>query len=814
MFRNYLKLAIRNLIRNRTQSIIQIMSLSVGISVFSMISLYVYDEITVDHNYPGIENVFRVEQPESTSNPDFISFALGPVFQEKHPEILSMTRIFVNAISGYLNTIPENGKSVKRVKVRHVIFADSGFQEIFPQEYIHGDPHTAFIDKNGLVLTESTAKKLFGSENPMGKIVNQVNVVTGIIKDPLNTHLVFDAIRTWPPPRWEENRAQATSEYQRFMWGVCATYIKLHENVDKRELEKKLETTWIELEESFNYETSNSRRIYLNPLKEVHFTKIEPTRGYMTRMDRSVLAGIFGLGVNLLILGIINYVNLATARAARRKKEVALKRIVGSSRTKLILYFLTESTLTVFVSFLFAATCIQLMFPWFNNLLQADINLYFLSYPLSWGIIFLSVLFIGIISGIYPAVKMSGGSVLGYLAGGSDKGKLEIASRRLLMIAQFTMAIILIISILSMHLQLRYMKKIHAGFFKDRIAWTMIGSVPKEKSSLLLTRMSNIQGVESACLSDKIPGKIRANEAVLNAPGYIFDGYNIEWIFASYEFFEVYGLNVTHGRESLESLNRLPEGMQGKDTASEGMWFINETCRKLFDLEDPVGHRVSDDGFLTGVFDDFNFQSLRYEVEPLVIIIPNTLDRTRQLSLKLNSANIQRTLRLAEKEINRLSFGDSQEEGPDPPPREFEFIDDTFKQLYIEEDRIHAASFYISILSLIIACLGLFGLSTFMAQRRTKETGIRKALGASDMQLFSLMSWDLIRWVILSVIIGCPIGWFIMNKWQMLFAYKADLGIWIYLVAAIIAFGISFLTSGWQALKTARTNPVNSLRYE
>ncbi len=818
MFRNYLKLALRNLIRNRVQSIIQILSLTIGLTVFSLISLYVYDEITIDRNNPGFETVYRIEQPESTRSKDVLRLSMGLLFKEKLPEIQSMAMISPGSTL-LLTYLEESGRASKQVTLQNFIHVDSGFQDIFPQEYLLGDQHTSLKDPYSIVLTESTSKKLFGYENPVGKILNNNLTITGVIKDPLNTHLKFEAIQSLERILQNKNinKDDLYSIYKIYKFDVikCVTYIRIHQNSDTKELEQKMSDAWMEFSELNNISSNTEKEFFLNPLKKVHFSDIEPWSSYMTRVDKGVLAGIFGLGLNLLLLGIINYVNLTTARASRRRKEVAIKRIVGSTRSKLIFYFLTESVLTVFISFLFAATFMQLLFPWFNNLLQADINLYFLAMPRIWVLILLSVLAIGLISGIYPSIRMSKGPALIALSENDGKNNKELLIRRVLMMMQFTVAVILMIVILSMHLQVRYMKNNRLGFLEDKIVWINTeGIIPTESRSQIIPRMLNVPGIESACLTEKVPGAIKHNNSKLNWSGHTLNGYDIEWFWATHEFFNVYGVKLTHGQETLDFLDHIPAKTERTDTIDRAIFMINETCRKILELDDPVGTPITESHNFSGAFEDFHFQSLRYQVEPLVIVINNNLKNTRHLSLKIRGDNLQKTLRQAGKELEKMRLKNTINQGATSIPLKFEYLDDTFNRLYEQEERIHSASLYISVLSLIIACLGLFGLSTFMAQRRTKEIGIRKTMGSSTKQVFMLLATDFIKWVSISILIGLPVGHLVMNKWQEQFAYKADIGIWVYLVTTLIAFGIAFLTVTWQSIKTAITNPVDSLRYE
>jgi putative ABC transport system permease protein len=654
--------------------------------------------------------------------------------------------------------------------------------------------------------------------------------VTGVIKDPLNTHLKFETLES--ASTYESQRPGESPRF--WIQQVRPIYIKLSKNADREVVESKIQNAFIQLWKVAAPDRNFEPRIFLSTLKDVYFSDTDPGIPYMKRGNRNVVFNFFLLGlailmlgiinyVNLtmaraaiLMLGIINYVNLTMARAALRRKEIVLRKIVGSSRFKLILYFLTESIITTFLSFLVALTILQLLFQTFNRLLQADINPYFLNYPAAWILGLIVILFVGILSGVYPAIRLSSGNPVVAISGDSRRSFGGLLTRRMLMTIQFTSAVILMISILVMHIQIRDMKEQDLGFNAERIVWTKksIGGMSVEHKRLLLSRLERYPNIEKACFSNKVPGDLVENFEPINNPESELHGMHMDHFQANPEFFEVYGLKLTHGSEILDHIPL--DKSSGDNTFRDSIRYaiVNETFLKKYKQEDPTNLPLGDRWSTVGVVQDFHYRSHQYSMYPLFIHLTST-GTGHYLSVRINSSDIHNTLRKIDNEINEVqSLKETSRSFIKVPSRKFNFIDETINRQYEHVDRIHDASIYLFIMAMIIACLGLFGLSTFMVQRRIKETGIRKTLGATDMQLFMLLSWDLIRWVLLSVIIGCPIGWLIMNKWQQQFAYKADTGAWIYLAVAIIAFGIAFLTSGWQAIKTAQTNPVDSLRYE
>ncbi|MCP4313807.1 MAG: FtsX-like permease family protein [Bacteroidetes bacterium] len=812
MFLIFLKSAYRNMVRNWVQSLIQILSLAIGLTVFSMIALFLYDELTVDRSNENLDQIYRIENRHANSNnKGAVSYHMGPVIQENIPEIKHMTRI-AHAQDIYLKVMDEFGNAEKVVRLQDRVTGDSGFFNIFPQEFLHGDPHSALKDPYSIILTESLAENLFGSENPVGKILNGSQTVTGVIEDPVNTHLKFEAIRQIDD--FFLSRIQRGLSDSLGLWRhQRPTYIMINKNANIKEVEKKIEDTWFSYRTSHDpYFDQEKTDLSLCPLREVHFSDIDPWHSYMSVVDKKILLNFFLLGMVILLLGIINYVNLSTARATRRNREVAIKKVVGSSRFKLIVYFLTESVITTFLSFLIAVTLLQLLFGHFNYLLQSDINLYFLKYPQAWIFIVPAILVIGIISGIYPAIRMSSGSPVPKLAGDSKSGGRGLIIRRVLMLVQFTSAVILMSGILIMHLQIRYMKKQDLGFDAEQIVMIRTNWLTEEQRLLLLSRLDRYPEIEKAGLSLQIPGRYNADNAPVNNPNSIFNGLSVVFNMADLEFFEVYDLKFTLGGDILDQSSLRRINYDTTIETDETYIVINETCRKAIKLDDPVGYQLSDNTYIRGVIEDFHFQSLQYPVKPLLISLMYP-GEGHALSMRINSADIQKTLRNVEKEYHEIVYGDNTQ-GTIPTPVDFYFVEDIFNRQYNQVQRIHDSSGLLSILAMVLACLGLFGLSTFLAQRRTKEIGIRKAMGSSEWQVFVLLAKDFLKWVALSVAIGCPVGWFVMIQWQQQFAYKAPVGIWVYIVVALITFAIALLTVAWQSLKTARANPVDALRDE
>jgi len=674
------------------------------------------------------------------------------------------------------------------------------------------------MEPYSLILTRSISEKLFGTENPVGKTVYtgsevEPKTVTGVIKDPLNTHLQFEILE--PASTWE---AQIPGRsLKNWMQHGRLVYIKLNNNADPEEVAGKIKDVQSQLTRMLMPHWTTEPEIFLCPLKDVYFFGSDANMNPIKQGNRNVVMNFFLLGLAILLLGIINYINLTLARSALRRREIVLRKIVGSSKFKLILYFLTESIITTFFSFLVAITILQLLFQTFNRLLQAVINLFFLNSPQAWILVLTAILVIGILSGIYPAIRLSSGNPVMAISGKSRRSFGGLLTRRILMTIQYASAVMLMIGILVMHLQIRFMKEQNLGFNAERIVWMKwgnLGTMTIEHKRLLLSRLEKYPDIEKACFSNMVPGNLTENFEPVNNPESIFQGHHLDYFRANPEFFEVYGLKFTRGGE----LDRIPLEYSSADNNSMDSiryFIVNETLAKIAEQDDPA-YLASGDGWLTvGVVRDFHCRSLQYNIHPMYIELTPTGDG-HTLSVRINSADIHNTLQKIEKEIREVrSLNKSSRDFITTTiSHRFKFIDDTINSQYEKVQRINDASVYLFIMAMIIACLGLFGLSTFMVQRRIKEIGIRKVMGASERQVFLLLSLDLIKWVGISVLIGCPAGWYIMNKWLQEFAYRISISWWIFALAIVIAFTIAFLTVSWQAIKTAKTNPVESLRNE
>ncbi len=773
-----------------------------------MVALYVYDHLTVDRSIPYFKHVYRLESSETWEGSDAVSFLLGPNIHEKIPEIQHMTRIRSQS-SVAISYLDKEGNRTGQTEMNSAIMVDTGFLHIFPQEYLLGNPESSLVEPGSIVLIESLAKKLFGSENPIGKTVYIWSAVpekvTGVVKDPLNTHLNYEALRPISSVIAQRKQQKRSIDAGSMIILSSPTYVTLLVNSDPREVELKIQEVWTEfLDNMSSVDERIGRDISLVPLKEVLNTETDPYRNYMSTANRKELINLLILGLGILLLGIINYIHINTARSSLRSKEIALRIITGSTKGKLIIYFLTESVITTFLAFTVAATLVQLLFKQFNQLLQSDVDLYFLFSPIAWLISLLFVLLIGILSGLYPAIKMASGSPLDIFFGKPGRRGGILFTRRILMVIQFTSAVVLLLLIFSMQRQIKFMQNYKLGFGKEQIIWMGTGGFRVEDKLELKSRLERIPEIKVASFSSPIPGENQSEDLTLyNEPGSIFHGLEMKFAVADPEFFKVYDLKLTQGEEILQE-------------STVDYVVINETCRLALELDDPVGHTGQYGAMIAGVFEDYHFQSLKYPIKPMSIYV-SSKPIGWYLSMIIDSLDIKKAMEEIQSAMNSMMDERRTIElipGLSSQMAEYYFMDDTFNEQYREVELIQTASSYFSILAVIIACLGLFGLSTFMAQRRTKEIGIRKVLGASENLVFSLLAKDFLKWVSVSVLLGLPLGYMVIQQWQQQFVYQASFGIGIYIWTVLIVFLVSLGTVAWQSLKASRANPVDSIKTE
>ncbi|NQT80910.1 MAG: ABC transporter permease [Candidatus Aminicenantes bacterium] len=780
---NYVKVAIRKIKRHKGHSFINISGLAIGMACCFIVFLWVKDELSFDRFHENAPEIYRVLlNPQDTDiyHPHGPG-PLGPTLKSDFPEIINFARMFgdVNGPLKYKNEV-FNGK---------VCGVSPSFFEIFTFPFVKGDSKNCLSEPHSIVLTEKMAVKLFKDEDPIGKTLGfewwgkwHDLKVTGIIKDvPQNSHIQFDYLLPFEFVTWSGMTIED--------WGVGAykTYVLLPKNSNFEEVSEKISGT---IEKHF---PESPRTLYLEPLARIHLYEFK---------GGGPIAYIYIFSIiGILILGIacINFMNLSTARSIERAREVGMRKVVGSTRAQLIRQFLGESILLSLISFIFALILVQSLLPYINNIVGKQLTLPYSSSPL---LIFLGIAAVtGIISGSYPALLLSSFRPTTVLKGQKRSGSQNISLRKLLVIGQFVVSIVLITGAIIINQQLMYMRNMDMGINKKHVINMELRGSLRNKYKIIKKELLRNPDILAISATNGSFSKIFGSDEIgwEGKP----EGKRIFMYYHSvdFDYQKIFDIKMAQGRYFSQNY---------PTDISDGI-IVNETAAKIMGMESPIGQQIScwipfdpkRSGTIIGVVKDFHFRPLREKINPMILVIaPGWFT---DVYIRIKPENVPATLEFLEKTLKELA--------PDYP-LEYTFLDEDIDSLYKVEQRIGNLVKYGTFLAIFIACLGLFGLASFTAEKRTKEIGIRKVLGASVSGIVLLLTKEFIKWVLVANIIALPIAYIIMNKWLQNFAYHINIGIWTFLLSAVLALIIALITVSFQAIKTATSNPVESLRYE
>ena len=811
MLKNYLKVALRNLMRKKFYSAINIIGLAIGIACSFLIFLFIQSELSYDKHYKDADNIYRlgVEYNMGGKIDRYCNIPrpIGPNLKAIYPEILEYTRLCgVNGLTTHKAMIEFEGNKFSCDKI---FAADSTFFQVFSHEFIVGNPKDALVQPNSIVLTESYAKRIFGSQEPLGKTIlidneYEMNVVA-IIKDiPGKTHMEYEAIVPWNVVYREGE------ENVWYGWHVY-TYVKFPSNYDIAEFEAKFPEFYKKyMLETFE-RSDGTCKIILQPLKSIHLTSSLTWEAYPNGNIMNIY--IFSvIAVFLLLIGCINYMNLATARSAYRGREVGLRKVFGSYRSSLIWQFITEAIIISILATIVAISLAELILPLFNNLVINPVDIDFIKNPVHiLGLLGLAI-FIGFFSGTYPAFYLSAFVPVRVINGNLDKSNKGTSLRKILIVIQFSISIALITGTLIVLQQIDFAKNKELGFDKENIMVISIQDTLVEKQIPIIREefLSN-PDIIAIATSNNLPG-IELNHTTLsieNDEGG-FDPVGCQFMQIDYDFVDLLNMKIIEGRNFDRTMDR---------TVSAGM-LVNEAAVRKFGWEENVLEKGIDfgqdsDGNNTklnvlGIIKDFHVGSLHNLIQPIVVfLIPDEGDPIirghKRLFIKLTDEHIFETVEHIKNEWSRIDPNN---------PIDYVFLDEKFDELYKAEEKLINLFTYFSIITVFIACLGLFGLAAFTAEQRTKEIGIRKVLGASVSTIIILLSKEFTKWVLISNIIAWPIAFYAMNKWLQNFAYRIQIGLGVFILSGVIAMLIAIFTVSYQAFKAANSNPVEALKYE
>ncbi len=791
MFRNHLKVTLRTIRRHKGFSFINIVGLAVGMASVMIIMLWVRYEMSFDTHHENAERIFRVaigNEPEGeTAQTKLVVTppAMSPALLEDFPEISASTRLSRGG-----------GETLLSYEDKHFLESyyavDPGFFDIFTYDFLKGDANSVFRDPYSIVLSETKAKKFFGNKDPIGEIIQFDQkadfTVTGIIEDiPSNSHLqrdIFIPFETWGKLYEEPLEAW---KYMSFY-----TYILLDPEVNPLEMEAKFPAF------TAKYGIPEAS-LFLQPLLSIHLhSHYIGEIGQNTHISTLLLLG--SIALLILLIACINYMNLTTARASARMKEIGTRKVIGAHRSQIARQFLGESTIMALFSFLFSLFLASLFLPFFNTLADRHLVLNGKTLVQILPGIFFLVLFVGFFAGSYPAMILSTLKPISVLRGGMGKSFQKTRLRNILVVVQFSVSLILIIATFLVKNQLDFVRDKEMGFDRDQIV-----IVPLHENKIrqnvgpVLEELKRSPQILYAASSMHLPNEVDATTTI-KWPGKP-DEQKI-WIKVSevsYDFTELYGIEIVRGRSFSRDF----------PADENGAFLVNESAMKMmgddFRLGIGLSHWGSPEpsGQIVGVMKDFHLNSLHEEIRPLYFYL--NPKRGNQLSIKIQGGNIPETIAFIRKTMEKFS-----------PyyPFEYHFFDDVFNTAYISEQKLEKIFTLFALIAIFIACMGVFGLSAFLAEQKRKEIGIRKVLGASVAKIVYLLSKDLLWLVLIANIIAWPVAYYAMNRWLQNFAYRTHIGLGTFLISAFLTVIVSIGTLSYQSIKAALANPVDSLRYE
>jgi len=801
MFRNYLKIAFRNQWKNKQLSAINIIGLAAGMACSLLIFLYVKDEISYDRFNKDSDRIYRVVKdfvnddgsrlPDATTPP-----GLAPAMQKLIPEIEHVTRIYPGW--GFKTLMHYEGKHFLEERVFRV---DSSFFDVFSFPLAEGNAATLLSKPNSIVLTKSTAKKYFGNQEVIGKVIQSDELgnftVTGVAQDPPeNSHFHFDFLLSV--------RKFSGDIDQQWGWYNFYTYIKLRRNTNISSVNRKIKALYAK-------NVPKGKNIfYTQALTDIHLGsdlkwEIEPNSSRLYVVIFGIIASF------VIVIACINYINLVTAKSAMRAKEIGIRKVSGAIKASLIKQFLIESVVTVLGAFLLALLISRLMLPSVNQLTDKNLSLSALANPTMIAGITSAILVVGLSAGLYPAIYLASFKPVQVLKG-LAKGESRVFNlRKVLVVSQFAISIALIIGTLVVIQQINYIQNTNLGLNKDQVL--IIGNAgnlsPAERDNLR-TEMLEIPGVRQAATANGVVGgqnwtaMLRLKESQTSQL--------VNFIGVSYKYLDVLGIHIREGRNFSPEFpsDTLGLGTRGETERIAGGIILNEKAIKDLGIGEPAAGRLiawtsnQDTTWylrIVGVTDNFHFTSFKNEIKPFGFVVNR--DWQDNFTLKVSPANIRSTLASLEQSWKKFM--------PDRP-FQYSFLDETFANQYRSEQRFNAVFLYITSVAIIIACLGLFGLTAFMVERRTREIGIRKVVGSSVTSIMRLLSTDFLVLVAVAFALACPAAWYFMSKWLQNFAYRVHINWWLFPLAGALAIFIALVTISFQTLNAAVANPVKSLR--
>jgi ABC-type antimicrobial peptide transport system permease subunit len=799
MFKNYLKVAFRNLIKNKVYSLINISGLAIGMAVTIMIGLWIYDELSHDNNFENKAQIAQVYQSQEMNGdkstgpaiPRPLEFALRENHSDNFKQIIMSSWNFSRYLKFGETSINRNGS-----------FMQEGATDMLSLNILEGEKH-GLKEKNSIMLSKSTAQAIFDSESPLGKIIKINNefdmVVTAVYEDFPENSSFSDTNYLMPWKHYITTQEWLINSAENWGNNSFQMFVQINENTNMDAVTSKIKDT----KKKLSTDTAEfNPQLFLLPMKD-WYLRSNFENGVQTggRIENVWLFGIIGLFV--LLLACINFINLSTARSEKRATEVGIRKSIGSQRGQLIFQFLSESFLIVVIAFVFALGIVLLFLNGFNNLASKS-----MVFPWSnvsfWGISLVFILITSVLAGSYPALYLSSFNPVTVLKGTFKAGRFAALPRKILVVTQFTVSIALIIGTLVVMNQIQYSKDRPVGYTKDGLIQIPVMSTEfVGKNDIMRT-----QFIASGGAIEMAGTSAPTTNVWSNRSGYTWDGKpegfqeDLAYTTATYEFVETLGLKLKAGR-----------GFSRDFATDSTAVILNETAVKYMGITDPIGKYIRDSDTedpspplqIIGVIEDMVVQSPYSPVKQAMYVF-EPYGNIAYYNLRLNPKNsVSKNLELIENTF-KANFPNL--------PFDYQFVDEEYGQKFRSEERVASLAKVFTGLAIFISCLGLFGLAAFVAEQRTKEIGVRKILGASVSQLWMILSKDFISLVVISLVIASPIAYYIMSQWLQKFSYRTDVSWTVFFIACSGALIITLITVSFQSIKAATANPVDSLRTE
>lgn len=776
------------MLRNRVFALINIFGLAIGMGCALITSMFVIDELSYENFNRNGDRVYRIVMKDYIGSPAPLATAL----KNNLPEVEETVRI--DNFTRRTKKLFSYGE--KRFYESRFLLAEPSLFKIFTFPFVRGNPETALNHPDSIVLTEGTAYKYFGSENPLGKRIRLENrwefTVTGILKDvPENSHLKFDLLA---PFSFNEKEERYGKDLYHKNWGQAnfITYILLAEGVSPEGLEEKIKQVTKDVGAYPRYNWT----YYIQSLNDIHLksdlrAEIEANGSLATLWFYSLI------GLIVLVIACINYMNLATAQFAKRAKEVGMRKVAGANRSQLINQFFGESFLISVIALIFALALVELVLPAFNSLTGKNLTL--AGAPVSHFLLLAgTVIVTGIGAGIYPALFLSAFKPVKVFRSGSSLVSRGAGLRKVLVLVQFSLSILFIISTLVVWNQLKFIKNKKLGLNKEQVVNVPLFEEVRDKYEAIKDEIKKHSGVVSAAASNFSPSQAPYRHGLWWEGMTKDDNKMMHWLAVDHDFLEMFEIELLEGRDFSRQFST--------DTVTA--YIFNESAVKEFGKDFIKGRKFGLFGEkrkapVIGIVRDFHYKSLHRKLEPVILCVYPKL--FTHISARIETKDVPGVLSHIERAWKAFL---------PHRPFEYQFLDEEFDRLYRAEERTGKLCVYFTLLAIFISCLGLFALASFMVEQRTKEIGVRKVLGATIPGIVTLLSKDFTKWVLIANLFAWPIAYYIMKEWLRNFAYRINIGVEIFVLSGLTALAIALVTVSYQCIRAAAANPVEALKYE